>query len=483
MKSTALARLLQGITKPSHDKRPSIETFADIDTDRLAAELNLAGRGRERGGNEEPATSSETMDSVETQIIERIEAAKKAAHATIEDELRTYAERLAALDFEDRFTQIQHTAPAAVGDFKLEARAGRDDLYALRRNLRDLDAEQQTFRRKHKIDRTARVHGGATTFLKIALLIVMFVVEAFANGNFLAKGSEQGLLGGVTEAISFAALNIFGTFIIGHFGVKQIAHNSVFRKGLGVLAFCFYVAFALGLNLALAHYRDVSAQFLEGGGERVMQVMATSPLQLRDLNSWLFFGLGLMFSVVALIDSLTFSDAYPGYAEVQHRLEAARDAYRDRRAELDENLKDVRDEYQDRMQDISSDLSLRRGEYEAIIANRARMLKLFSQHQEHLERAANVLISVYREANAKTRKTPPPARFASAFSLSKVSVEANTEGEWSLRDLRSRIEQIQAMLTAEVKEIHTAYQTTMDEYQQLDDVVPEPGMGDGPKQA
>lgn len=138
MKSTALARLLQGITKPSHDKRPSIETFADIDTDRLAAELNLAGRGRERGGNEEPATSSETMDSVETQIIERIEAAKKAAHATIEDELRTYAERLAALDFEDRFTQIQHTAPAAVGDFKLEARAGRDDLYALRRNLRDL---------------------------------------------------------------------------------------------------------------------------------------------------------------------------------------------------------------------------------------------------------------------------------------------------------------------------------------------------------
>lgn len=483
MKSTALTRLLQGITKPSHDKRPSIETFADIDTDRLAVELDLAKRGSERGARDEPPTSSVTPDAVEAQIIERIEAAKKAAHATIEDELRTYAERLAALDFEDRFTQIQHTAPAAVGDFKLEARAGRDDLYALRRNLRDLDAEQQSFRRKHNIDRTARVDGGGATFLKVALLIVMFVVEAFANGNFLAKGNEQGLLGGITEAISFAALNIFGTFIIGHFGVKQIAHNSVVRKCLGMLAFCFYLAFALGLNLALAHYRDVSAQFLEGGGERVMQAMAAAPFQLRDINSWLFLGLGLLFSVVALIDSLTFSDAYPGYADVQQRLEDARDAYRNRRAELDENLKEVRDEYQEKMEDISRDLSVRRGEYEAIIANRSRMLKLFTQHQDHLERAANTLISLYREANTKTRTSPPPARFAAAFSLAKVSVEANTEGEWSLRDLRSRIEQIQAMLTAEVKEIHTAYQTTMDEYQQLDDIVPEPGVDDGSKQA
>ncbi|WP_454817196.1 hypothetical protein [Labrys neptuniae] len=483
MKSTALARLLQGITKPSHDQRPSIETFADIDTDRLAVELDLANRGAERGSKDEPPTASVTADPVEAQIIERIEAAKKAAHATIEDELRTYAERLAALDFEDRFTQIQHTAPAAVGDFKLEARAGRDDLYALRRNLRDLDAEQQSFRRKHKIDRTARVHGGGATFLKVALLIVMFVIEAFANGNFLAKGNEQGLLGGVTEAISFAALNIFGTFVIGHFGVKQIAHNSVVRKCLGVLAFCFYLAFALGLNLALAHYRDVSAQLLDGGGDRVMQAMAATPFQLRDINSWLFFGLGLLFSVVALIDSLTFSDAYPGYADVQQRLEDGRDAYRNRRAELDENLKDVRDEYQEKMEDISRDLSVRRGEYEAIVANRSRMLKLFAQHQEHLERAANALISLYREANTKARKAPPPTRFAAAFSLTKVSVEANTDGEWSLRDLRSRIEQIQDMLTTEVKEIHTAYQTTMDEYQQLDDVVPEPGVGDGSKQA
>lgn len=40
---------------------------------------------------------------------------------------------VAALNFEERFTVIQHAAPEAVGDFAAEASLGRDELFALRR--------------------------------------------------------------------------------------------------------------------------------------------------------------------------------------------------------------------------------------------------------------------------------------------------------------------------------------------------------------
>ncbi|WP_413992421.1 hypothetical protein ACMDCR_10190 [Labrys okinawensis] len=483
MKSNALSRLLDGIAKPSHDRRPSIETFPDIDTDRLAKQMDLAGRGRERGANNEPPTSVTAPDQIEAEIVERIEAVKKSSHALIEDELRTYAERLAALDFEDRFTQIQHAAPAAVGDFKLEARAGKDDLYALRRNLRDLDAEQQAFRRRNKIEHTARVQGGATTFLKIAILVVLFLVEAIANGNFLSKGNELGLLGGLTEAFAFAALNIVGTVIIGLYGIKQITHISISRRAIGFISVLFYLVFSFCLNLALAHYREVSGTILEGAGAEVVRRLASRPFELQELNSWILFALGLLFSLIALIDSLTFSDSYPGYSDVQRRLEAAREDYRRTKADLGDTLREVRDEYQERMEEISRDLSVRRSEYEAIVANRSRMIKLFVQHQEHLERAANVLLGIYREANKASRPSKTPKRFDSTFSLPRIQIDAHADGEWSARELRSRIGEIHSLLISEVKEIHAYYQATMDEYRQLDDIVPEPGERDGAQPA
>ncbi|MDQ0390645.1 hypothetical protein [Labrys monachus] len=483
MKSNALLRLLQGVRKPSPDKRPSIETFPDLDVDRIARDLGLEKQGRERGRNEEPPTASPSMDRVEARIVERIEAEKKAAHTTVENELRTYVERLSALDFEGRFSEIRQTAPACVGEFKAEISSGLDELYGLRRGVRDLDEEQQNFRRKHRIDRTARLQQGASTFLKVALLIVLFIVEAIVNGNFLAKGSEQGLLGGVTEAISFASLNIVGTLIIAMYGVRQLNHRNIFRKFIGLAAFAFYLVFAFTLNITLAHYRDVSATFVEGGGERVLHILATEPLHLNDLNSWVFFAIGILFSIIAFIDGLSLSDPYPGYAQLQKRLEDARLDYSERRAELVDALRDVRDEYQEKMDEISRDLSARRSEYDAILAGRARMVNLFMQHQNHLERAGSVLLGIYRDANVKARTSEPPARFALPFTLERIVVEAGGAGEWKADELRARVGAIQDMLTTEVQEIHKVFEAAIDRYAQLENVVPEPGAADGSKAA
>jgi len=215
---SALGRLVNGLKREPHDFRPSLEVFPALNVDKLAADMSLAKLGAERGANDEPATDSAALDDVESRVVEYVEAEKNAAHGVMLDELRTYKERLMALDFEGRFGAIRQAAPAAVSEFRAEAAQGRDELHSLRRHLRDLELERDEFQRRNKLKRTARSSSGGSLTLKVGILLVLFVSEVFLNGFFLAKGNELGYLGGAVEAFTFALLNVGVSFLIGVVG-------------------------------------------------------------------------------------------------------------------------------------------------------------------------------------------------------------------------------------------------------------------------
>jgi hypothetical protein len=336
---SALERLAQGLWGPTHAYVPSLQVFPDISADVLTRDLKLAAKGEQRGKLDEPASNSATFDEVEHAVVERIYAERKAAYQEMVDQLETYSHRLGALDFEGRFATIAHAAPAAVGEFKAEAIQGRDMLYQLRRTLIENEQERDAFRRRHRLVRAPRVSSGIATFLKIAFLFFLFVVETYINGAFLAKGSELGLLGGVVEALVFAVLNLVVSFFVGLLGVRQINSRGFFRKLTGLLSIVFWFAFAVGLNLALAHYREISGVIYDDAGAQVLKRLMTAPAGLVDVKSWLFFSLGFVFSVAALIDGIFFTDPCPGYAELQKRVLRAHDDYIDHKVDLIDNLK------------------------------------------------------------------------------------------------------------------------------------------------
>ena len=72
------------------------------------------------------------------------------------------------------------------------------------------------------------------------------------NGAFLAKGNEQGLLGGAVQAVSFALLNVLVSFLIGLSVVRLLNHRSFGLKVFGLCGLLLYLAFALGVNISLA---------------------------------------------------------------------------------------------------------------------------------------------------------------------------------------------------------------------------------------
>lgn len=472
-KQSGIARLLNLVNEPRHDYRPNTDIFLDLNTDTVATDLRLGELGGERGASERPASDAHNLDDVEHKVIERTEAHKQDAHRLFQDHLHTYGDRLAALDFEERFTVIRQAAPEAVGDFQAEAGLGRDELSTLRRRLFEAEGERANFKKKHKLGRAARVSTTGWTVFKVGVLAIMFVIEVVVNGGFLAKSNEQGILGGAVQAVSFAALNILASFLFGLVPIRLLNRSSVFLKLLGFIALLAYLGFATGLNLTLAHLREIPPTISGDVGQEVLQRLQQAPYLLHDVNSWVFFGIGFIFSLIAMADGLLFTDPYPGYAAMEKRWLASGQQYTDRKAELIDQLREIRDTAKEAMNSAARDLSVRRGEFDSILQARARLAQRFGQHQSHIERATNALLTTYREANRKARKTSVPAYFAKSYEMERISY-APDDKEGSTRDeLRQSIKESQQILEAQITAIHQAFDEAVKSYREIDDLIPE----------
>ena len=472
---SALSRLMNGLKREQHDYRVSLDVFPALNVDKLAADLRLAQLGAERGAREEPASDTAALDDVENAVIERVEAEKNAAHGTFVDEFRTYMERLTGLDFEGRFSAIRQAAPAAVSEFRAEAAQGRDELHGLRRHLSDLERESEAFRGRHKLNRTARWASGGNLTVKVGVLLALFVFEVFLNGFFLAKGNELGYLGGASEAVTFATLNIGVAFLIAVVGVREINHRNPLRKAFGFVALVAYVVLLVAINLALAHYREVSAALITDAGREVLSRLQTLPLGLTDFKSWLLFGIGALCSLIAFGDSFLIFDPYPGYGALEKRRSGAHDAYIRHKNELIARLLDIRDGAIEILEEANRDLAIRRAEHDSILESRARLVRLFGAHQAHLERSVNALLSIYREANKGLRKTPPPPRFRTPYTLDKFPLDQELlQTQTSAReDLRRSIADSQGVLNEQIQAIHAEFEQAFATYREIDNFIEE----------
>lgn len=99
MSDTALTKLLKSFKTAQHDYKINTDHFGSLDATKVAKELDLEKIGAEKGAANLPSKSSQIPDEVESQISERIEAARIKANEIAENELQTYSERISNLDF------------------------------------------------------------------------------------------------------------------------------------------------------------------------------------------------------------------------------------------------------------------------------------------------------------------------------------------------------------------------------------------------
>ena len=472
---SAIARIRALLRQPTHHYRPATTIFLDLNVDRIADEMQLAARGTERGALNRPTSDAQTLDDVEHQIVERIEAHKQDSHTIYLDHLHTYDERVTALSFEERFATIQQAAPEAVGDFRAEATVGRDELFVLRRRLNESEIERERFRARHRIERPARLASPGKIILKIGVLAILFITEVVINGSFLAKANVGGLLGGAAQAVTFAALNILASFFWGMVLIRLINRRNFFLKLIGLLSFLAYLAFAIALNLTLSHLREIPPAVAVSGdvGEVVLHRLLTAPYALIDINSWVFFSIGLIFSLIAMADGLMFFDPYMGYAGLERRWVEATKQFASARSELIERLRDIREDATEVMNEAARDLSVRRSEYDSLLQGRGRLAQRFSQHQNQIEQAGRALLEIYREANRRARATPAPDYFAKAYAMDRIVYSGGDPDPSARENLRKMIADTQELLTGQIKAIHEAFDSAVRTYREIDELLPE----------
>lgn len=470
----ALNRLWENVRESSHDFRSTTEIFPPLDREKVASSLELRKYGAERGSDNQPPPSAKAFDEVEQAVIARIEEEKRTSFQVLEDQFETFDERLRNLDFEDQLGLIRQANTTSLSDFKAAVKTGANLLHGLRKALKIAENELCSFERRNKLQRAARVSSGAWYFAKIAVIVLLLLIETIFNGNFLAVGSERGLLGGVVEAFTFAFLNIMFSLIFGLAWVRFITHHNIMLKLFGFIGGGSYIVFAVTINLALAHYRELAevSRLAEASGE-VMVRLASDPFTLTQLSSWTLFGVGLLFSIIAFFDGLFWTDPYPGFANVQKRLNSARDEYTTQTEDLVDSLRDVRDDHNAKVDEIIRELSQRRREAAAIIKHRDRTIKLFREHQNHLERTANELLTFYHDANRKARTEAEPPHFSEAYKMEAISVTPPSADEKHADRLAKKIDQAQEELSVQIASIGQAFEEAIAQYRQLDDIAPE----------
>jgi hypothetical protein len=476
---SAIARIRALLNQPTHSYRPATTIFLDLNVDRVAEELQLATRGTERGSQNRPTADAQTFDDVEHQVVERIEAHKQDGHSIYLDQLHTYDERITALSFEERFATIQQAAPEAVGDFRAEATVGRDELFVLRRRLNETEIERERFRARHRIERPARLASPGKVVLKIGVLAILFIIEVVINGSFLAKANVGGLLGGAAQAVTFAALNIIASFFWGMVLIRLVNRRNYFLKLIGLLSFLAYLAFAVVLNLTLSHLREIPPSVSVSGdvGQEVLHRLLTAPYALTDVNSWVFFSIGLIFSLIAMADGLLFFDPYIGYAGLERRWIEATRQFANARSELIERLRDIREDATETMNEAARDLSVRRSEFDSLLQGRGRLAQRFSQHQNQIEQACRALLEIYREANRRARSIPAPDYFAKAYAMERISYTGAEPDSSARETLRQMIADTQQLLSQQIKAIHDAFDNAVRTYREIDELLPEKKSG------
>jgi len=476
---SAIARIRALLNQPTHSYRPATTIFLDLNVDRVAEELQLVPRGTERGSQNRPTADAQTFDDVEHQVVERIEAHKQDAHAIYLDQLHTYDERITALSFEERFATIQQAAPEAVGDFRAEATVGRDELFVLRRRLNETEIERERFRARHRIERPARLASPGKVVLKIGVLAILFIIEVVINGSFLAKANVGGLLGGAAQAVTFAALNIIASFFWGMVLIRLVNRRNYFLKLIGLLSFLAYLVFAVVLNLTLSHLREIPPSVSVSGdvGQEVLHRLLTAPYALTDVNSWVFFSIGLIFSLIAMADGLLFFDPYIGYAGLERRWIDATRQFANARSELIERLRDIREDATETMNEAARDLSVRRSEFDSLLQGRGRLAQRFSQHQNQIEQASRALLEIYREANRRARSVPAPDYFAKAYTMERISYTGAEPDSSARETLRQMIADTQQLLSQQIKAIHDAFDNAVRTYREIDELLPEKKSG------
>ena len=199
-------------------------------------------------------------------------------------------------------------------------------------------------------------------------LLPVIAGEAWINGSFLARGLENGLIGGWTIAAGISLFNVVLLgFFLGAFGRRRLNHRKLAYKvtGLTVLAAVLVVAYSS--NLAVAHYRDAlggpDPDTAAATALRVWLANPVNPLKVNDVQSLWLLALGILFTILGIAEGYFFDDPYPGYGKFYGDFTGRQTRYQKLYLDKFDELHEIEREQESRLTGLADEINTRLNDF------------------------------------------------------------------------------------------------------------------------
>lgn len=449
---------------------PSPASFHELDLEKTKKELDLIKKGREHGEKNLPSEKSATFDDIEHRIVTLIEKEQRHLQKSFNEQMNAYHQRIASLDLENEAINIGSAAQQASTEFVVKVDEGKATLFTLWRNVCMIENQWNDFRKQNGLLYPADYP--LSRLWNFSIILVILAVESILNGNFLARGLETGLIGGIIEAFVIAAVNVSFGFFLGNSVMRYMFHRNLILRALAIVELPISFGIAIFFNLLVGHYRDaLGGPSPENASAIALNSFTLHPFVLAAFQSWILFAMGLFFSAVAAFDGFKMDDPYPGYGKINRKHEEITHEYTDEKANIIDDLSRTRDQALSYIREARQNLATHRAELSSILDFRGRLIELYEAHQNYLNRTANDLLSIYRHANMSARTSPAPAHFNATYSLPALPPPASLPHVINEAALDANIEKTNQALKKAISLVNSRFEEAVGEFRQIGEFV------------
>lgn len=462
----------------SDDFIPSSSIFPDVDAAKIGRDLRLKERAIARGETELPPTGQTSLDGIEMDVVTRVEDARRKGLENYEHNRSVYSRRLRAAH--TARSEIDTIAGTARGDFAKEVKAYRSEMARVQEDVVKWNEALRSFRLRHGLERPA--YDRPRLLVTLVIVLAFLFVETILNGVLFAGKNELGLLGGGFIAFLISIVNVGLAGLCGVFARYARYHFWLCRP-LGWVAFLFWFAGSVGLNLAVAHFRD-AVETLETWREATfvsMDNLFAAPLELGSMEAWLLLSWGMLISIITFLKFLLSGETYPGYAKISERRLKAVKEFEDLLSDALASLEERRDDAIASLKDANELVRERIGDAIDALYGRRMMHGHLQAFLDQCDMKATTLLKQYRDENRAARSSEAPAYFDSEFRFAPfVDVENPVEGDQRRIDAERKVEEVERVVDETIAAIHEEYRAALDAYANTEDLLS--GEGASPRE-
>lgn len=440
--------------------------FPQLDLTNTQKRLRLVEEGVARGKNNLPGQLDDSLDLVENQIVTYIRSEVGLVEDKLSQQMRAYNDRQASLTITTRLNQLVASADDTVTQFLTCVRQGKDDLYQIKKDFVDINKEFARFKTASGLTRSP--HYPRSKVLHWSVVMALVLIETTLNGTLLAVGNALGLVGGLSEALIIAVLNVTIGLLAGAICLRYLSHRNSLAKVVAVVAIAVWLSLSVAFNLTVAHYRAALGGDYPADASRIaLEEVRKAPLGIQSVQGWLLFALGVGFNILAAFDGWKMDDPYPGYGPLARRRGEAQTDYILGKQNIEDELVRIKNESIGQLDTLSAEMEFKVEDYRNIDANRKSLVDSFTAHVAYLEQCCNQLLSVYRQANIGARTSPGPQHFSQTWSLDvKPVVPIPTRDQDMFERLQTSIHQI----TDTRQKILTGFTESMQAFHALEEL-------------